>query len=431
MNIRKFLDDVSCLWGASDQRIFLAIFLVVSVFRILTIALLFSGDPLANGGDAVQYHFFGLSIAQDPGWFSKHLGVVPPLYPFFLAGVYKIVGDCPMCALYAQTLLAGLTAGLIFLIGKRVFGTWVGVLSAFFFMVHPSAVTWGGVLIRETLIMFLFTGTLMAALEIRHGSTSRRVILLGVAYGLLILTDTRFLFYAPFLALYLFVPRGGQGWGWNPTFLFGAVIILMLVPWTVRNFIAYDKFVLIDTRTLSFIKGKGADHPDYIKPPQEVSALARRHMNVPAAGGAEATSKAGPTGPSSLNHHLPDPRPTLFDKVLYNFQEFWRICRFHESNFPVFRPHWSRSHNWGSILYFIPLLILTVVGGGLYYRRDRMATVVLIFPLLGHTLLHMFAPYSNTRYRMPIEIPMILLAMYALVWLLEWLSKKLGSGAAS
>jgi len=83
----------------SETQIFFLVLFVVSVFRALTVATLFHGDPLGRGGDAAQYHYFGLSIAEDTHWVSKHLGVVPPLYPLFLAAVYLVAGDCPLCAL--------------------------------------------------------------------------------------------------------------------------------------------------------------------------------------------------------------------------------------------------------------------------------------------------------------------------------------------
>ena len=424
MNTRQFFHGAINLWGASEKRIFLVIFLMVSIFRAFTIATIFNGDPFAHSGDAAQYHYFALSIAQNPGWVGMHLGVVPPLYPFFIAAVYTVAGECPLCALYAQCLLAGLTAGLIFLMGKRLFGTPVGVLSALFLMVHPSAMTWGGMLIRETLILLTFALTLFATLEIRQGLTNRRVILLGAAYSLLIHTDPRFLFYAPFLALYLFIPRRPGKWGWKPAFLLTFVTILLMVPWTVRNFIAYDEFVLIDTRTLGFIQMKGVEDISYLKPPPEIAEISRLHGALPA---------VDPPGPASEETTVKTPvtemdsrpeRGHALDKARENFLEFWRVCRFRDGHSPKFMPKWSRSHNYGSVLYFAPLLLLTAVGGFLSWRLDRTTTVILLFPLLGHTLLHVVTPFANTRYRLPIELPMILISMYALVWILFRIFRK-------
>jgi len=284
-------------------------------------------------------------------------------------------------------------------------------------MVHPSAMTWGAMLLRETLILLTFMLTVFTALEIRHGPTTKRVVLLGVAYALLIHTDSRFLFYAPFLALYVLLPRRAGGWGWRPAFLLTLVVLLLTVPWTIRNFIAYHELVLIDTRTLGLIQMKGTNDPGYLRPPPEVAAIMRRHGVVPADNVQSDQPEVGPAATPDTRLPAQVSQIGVLDKASSNFKEFWRICRFKESYEIKYRPPWSRVPQLRLNSLLRSAAALDCVGSILSYRRDRAATLVLVLPILGHTLLHIFAPFSNTRYRLPIELPMILVSMYALTWI--------------
>jgi 4-amino-4-deoxy-L-arabinose transferase-like glycosyltransferase len=406
----------------TDRRLFGLIVMFGIVLRVICITAFSPGDPLAISGDAVQYHHFGLSIATDPDWFGKHLGMVPPLYPLFLASVYSITGDCPRCGLYAQSLLAGLCAGMVFLIGRRLAGRAVGLLAAACVLAHPAILVWGCMLLREDLVLLTFLLTLYLALELRHDVSRSKVMLLGLAYSLLIHTDPRFLIYFPLLGLLVLLQRRWHRWRWIPALIFAGTVLILLVPWTVRNYVAYGRFVLIDVRTLGLIQMKDLGEIGYEKPPREVDELALAHGTIkagelkPAASAVTGVREAAGSAPSVESRFA-----RLLRIAPWNFTEFWRICRFREGYNPVLgriEPKWSRSHNLGSILYFAPLIILSLVGTVLCFQRDRLAAIVLFAPLVVHTFLHM-TQFVTQRYRLPIELIMILLSMLALVAIYE------------
>jgi 4-amino-4-deoxy-L-arabinose transferase-like glycosyltransferase len=434
-NPREAMDQIAGYFGGAEHRLFLLIALASLVFRALCIALLFPGDPLGSSGDAVQYHFFGLSIAQDPEWISKHLGVVPPAYPMYMAVVYKIFGNCPQCALYAQSLLAGLSAGLMYLIGRRLFGVSVGILAALAYMINPSVITFGCMLLREPLILFSFLLTTLLVLDLRQSMTYRRVIWLGVSYTLLIHTDPRFLMYLPFLGLFILVRPKLKEWRWRPAILFASVVILLAVPWVARNYRAYDRLVLIDIRTLGFIQFKQAGEFICEKPPPGVDEIAIAHgqMQPPdstaVVADPAADSRTPNADPAAAPVGVGERTGRIIKGAKANFIEFWRIYQFSEGYMPMFEkttPAWSRSHNYGSIVFYTPLFLLGIFGFVSGWRRDRGAALILAIPIVLHTLLHM-TQFVNQRYRLPIEMNVTLFAMLALIVLIQSAARRLRS----
>lgn len=62
---------------------------------------------------------------------------LPPLYPYFLAGVYTLFGRDPIAVALVQTALDAATVALVYAIGRRVAGPLTGLLAAAFYGLYP------------------------------------------------------------------------------------------------------------------------------------------------------------------------------------------------------------------------------------------------------------------------------------------------------
>jgi 4-amino-4-deoxy-L-arabinose transferase-like glycosyltransferase len=427
------------LWGLPDGLVFLMLLVLGVAFRCLLNALLWPADPLATGC-GLQDQAFALLIARDSAWVTAHLGVIAPLYPFFLAGVYKIFGDCPSCALYAQTLWAGLTAGLLFLIGKRVYGRWVGLLAALGFIVLPSAAFLGSQLSALNLVLPLVCLTVLALLSQRPDRSTGAMALVGIAYGLLIHTDARFLFYLPFLCWHLLARDGFSRPGWKAFYVFGLVLVLVSLPWTLRNFRTYDRFVLIHPRTLVTLHLQEATGTAAERPPALVAELARDNEKAGATGivqsRGEETAAAPPSTTTTEARQEPVPpeggdQQGLIERAVrdagWNAAEFWRIWRFKDQVSPqpknwIMRS-WSLRHNLASILVYAPMFVLALVGALWTFRRYRLAAWLLVGPPILHTLLYLLMG-ASARDRLPVEPLLLVLAMTALMGIVSRLGRR-------
>lgn len=203
-------------------------------------------------GDEAAFFEQARTFVQGKGYHDLEL-MRGPLYPLFLAVVFRIFGAEVTAARIAQLLLSVGTVPLLYLWvrlrhGERA-GRIAAVLGALFFpfALQPT------LLLTETLFLFLLA-LAMVTLEYGCLRPDRKLAFLsGVLFGLVALTRSTGLPWVVLAAVGLgwYGSRGGdhrkRSKGW---FLAGLVLAgagLVILPWTVRNVLTYRAFILIDT----------------------------------------------------------------------------------------------------------------------------------------------------------------------------------------
>lgn len=185
----------------------------------------------------------------------------PPGYPLFLAGVYEasrpVTRDRWAVARVAQALLGTLAVALIGIVAGQLWGRRTALAAMGLGALSLPLVLVGGTLLSETLFVALELGAVAAALAHRR---SRRplawVALAGVLVGLATLTRTN----GPALLLVLVPavwtarPRLARRALTRPIVLVAAAA-LVVAPWTVRNAVAMDAFVPVNTESGSAFAG--------------------------------------------------------------------------------------------------------------------------------------------------------------------------------
>jgi len=134
--------------------------------------------------DALQYDRLARHLLRGQGYTSD--GQTPfvrrvPVYPLFLAGVYKVFGYKVRAVLLVQAGLGALAAGLTYLIGRRIFGDWPGLLGALLYAIYVPANSIFALVLSEALyipLLALVILMLTYALE-------RRAVWRGALIGLL------------------------------------------------------------------------------------------------------------------------------------------------------------------------------------------------------------------------------------------------------
>lgn len=79
----------------------------------------------------------------------------PPLFPFFLAGIYFLFGQGFLIPKIFMALLGAFTSLLVYFIAKRLFNSSAGFLSALGTALHPAFIFFTGYLAPVTLLLFL------------------------------------------------------------------------------------------------------------------------------------------------------------------------------------------------------------------------------------------------------------------------------------
>jgi hypothetical protein len=158
-----------------------------------------------------------------------------PLYGWFLIPLYWIFGRNWWSVGAAQIVVAVLTAWVVYAIGRRLGGRTVGLLAALATTLHPYLV-WHDVHVnREVLDGLLGALAVLLTLIVVERRSWRWAGLLGLDLGLAILGNTRLLFLPLLLAAYvawrLRTPRLAA----LATVAVLAGTVVAVTPWVVRN----------------------------------------------------------------------------------------------------------------------------------------------------------------------------------------------------
>jgi 4-amino-4-deoxy-L-arabinose transferase-like glycosyltransferase len=234
--------------------------------------------------DDVEYNVLALHLVGGEGY-SNHAGrptsFRAPGWPLFMAAVYHICGPQPEALYIASCLLGGLTCLLTYLIGGCLLderaARVAGVLCVFYLPhVYCSVVFWS-----ENLFIPLFALAVWVLLLVVQEKASAKPqaaerdggarwqgaasgLSLACASGLLLgaaaLTRPFALLAAPLFALVLLIACRGR-WlrGLSAGVMLGLGVVLVVAPWTFRNWQVHQRPVLIATNGGSTFYGGNND----------------------------------------------------------------------------------------------------------------------------------------------------------------------------
>ncbi len=174
-----------------------------------------------------------------------------PLYSFFLIPLYETLGRSWPVVGGAQIVVATATACIVFEIGRRWLSGWAGLIAALITSLHPYSV-WHDVHVnREIIDGLLAVSIFFVTLALASRRSLALAATLGAVLGVAILGNVRLTMLPLVLAVFLL-------WIWRPSWpAVGAVAtalavcLLVLIPWVARNRAQVGCFALTtDARAL-------------------------------------------------------------------------------------------------------------------------------------------------------------------------------------
>jgi 4-amino-4-deoxy-L-arabinose transferase-like glycosyltransferase len=193
----------------------------------------------------VTGHGFASVFAPDSGptaWFG-------PVYPYLLAGVFKLFGvytnASAMAILSINSLFSALTCVTLYRVAERTLGSATATVSAWLWAVLPYAIYWPTHHIWETsLSTFLLTAAFLYTLRLEGSVRLSPWLGYGALWGGIALTNAALLSFLPVAAVWL---RAREKHSWKQ-FARGAVAamvlsIVIVSPWIMRNYSVFHRFV--------------------------------------------------------------------------------------------------------------------------------------------------------------------------------------------
>jgi 4-amino-4-deoxy-L-arabinose transferase-like glycosyltransferase len=197
------------------------------------------------------------SIALDRGFSSPTdlstgpSAWAPPVYPYILAGIFKIFGIYSNASAWMilafNSTFAALTCATIYSTARKMYGISVARAASWTWALFPYAIYWPVRVVWEaSLSAFLLSLVLLITLRMPDQSPKLQTwIGFGVLWGFLALTNTALISMLPlFMGWLLYRLR------WKRQQMIGACLCLLMMvltvsPWIARNYFTFGKFVFI------------------------------------------------------------------------------------------------------------------------------------------------------------------------------------------
>jgi Dolichyl-phosphate-mannose-protein mannosyltransferase len=234
----------------------------------------------------------GRSLAQGQGFsnpFNELTGPTawePPLYPFLIAGVFKLFGIytyiSALVLLGLNSLFSALTCIPIFLIAKKCFSQKLAIWSGWLWAVMPPVMYWCTRWVWETSLAALLIALIFwLCLELEDQEGLMGWLRFGLLWGIAGLTNTSLLAFLPASGLWVWYRR----WKYGRRSLAGValaslVFVACITPWIVRNSRTFGQLMFLRSNfgaELRIGNGPWADGTwrEYLHPTQNISEMRR------------------------------------------------------------------------------------------------------------------------------------------------------------
>src|SRR4051812_16012638 len=383
--------------------------------RLLYVLVLARHVPMA--GDSQFFNAEANLVADGKGYVEPFVEAAygisvptaahPPLYPTLLAALSAVGLDGLLAHRALGAFLGGVTIVLIALIGRRVGGERVGLVAALVAALYPLLGAADGAPMSESLYGLLIAACLLAALALRDArrdSPVTRTVWLAAALGGLIGLATLTRSEALLLLVLLGLPLTWRAW--RPALALLVACVLVLAPWTIRNWSAFDRFTLISHNDSTVLAGancgrtyRGSDLGGW-----RFECISPRHTFREGAQAARWRQE----GIDYATDHA-SRWPLVVPVRVLRTWDLWQPRRQIES--AEGRARWAEKA--GVAAYFL-LLPFTIAGFVLLRRRDRGAFWILLAPAVLVTASSAIG-YGVPRFRHAFEISLVVTAAVALV----------------
>lgn len=224
----------------------------ISLSFIIKLILIFKyKNQLTLASDDLNYIKSAVVLAKN-GTFIFHSFTEPtvyvmPLYPFFLAVVFKLAGY-GLAGLQAvriiQALFSCITILMVYLTARHLFNEKTALVSSFLVSFYIPNIVSAGYILTETLFTTLLLTLIYLSLKFAQKPTGAKFALLGLLWVLAVLCRPTIALYPVLLFIYLFIYFK---YGLLKLIRLGLSMLIpfliIMAPWWVRNYQEYDTFI--------------------------------------------------------------------------------------------------------------------------------------------------------------------------------------------
>ncbi len=234
---------------------------LIALALIATLGLVFRGvavvHPVADpADDSHAYYALAKSLYTEgsyggPEFHSEASSDWSPGAPWLYAGLFVVTGGPREGTIRILEALMGVgTILVVFLLGWRLGGRWPALLGALGVAIYPPFIHSVGEVMSEPPAMLALPAAILAFLWASDGKSPWRWLLPGFLFGCTAMFRPEYTLVAG-----AFVVFAAGRWAWKREWRLGTAavglmliaVLLPIVPWTIRNFVVFERFVPIST----------------------------------------------------------------------------------------------------------------------------------------------------------------------------------------
>ncbi len=226
---------------------FVPVCLVVYLMLRLAIIIFI---PITQHSDNLWYYNRAVGLAAGEGYSQNHVLTAfwPVGWPAFLGMLFWLFGNSPVVGQMANLVCSAATFVLALYLASALFGQdRVGRLTVLMLTFYPNEIAYVPSLGTEV----FYTAVLMLAVYLLLARRGWMMLAgSGIVFGIATLTKAQTLLIpAVLFAVSWLSPRhkGGLRWDVGKALLVYAAMAVIVLPWTVRNYLVFDAFVPVST----------------------------------------------------------------------------------------------------------------------------------------------------------------------------------------
>lgn len=392
------------------RKTLILLFIFALAFSVRLIFL--STNQRQIESDEVGYDIYAMRLVET-GHYTDPRGEPsayrPPLYPVFLALVYRVCGHDYFAARLSQALLGSLMVCLFYLIAEKIFNKPTAMLTGIFSSFYMTYVFYTNFLLTETFFSFILAAIVYLTVVIKKPDLSK-MCFLGILCGVLTLIRSSGFFMPFIVAVILLLKEKKHTQFFKKSFMLFMLLFIcfgfVLLPWTIRNYRLYKRF--IPTSTSAGQNMYQAVKPAYGKIPEmgpREDAVAEIGFSIP-----NEAERSDYFMKKALEAYRENPKKALRSFII-RFLFFWNVIDWNVTN--------------GDIVNYHFIFIFPFAFSGVFYslKTGKDIITVSLVILYFTSLLAIFQ--GAPRFRMPIDGYIIILGCYGIYELINRQRRKI------
>ncbi|KPJ50548.1 hypothetical protein AMJ40_02490, partial [candidate division TA06 bacterium DG_26] len=383
-----------------------------------------------------QYHDeWALSISRGD-WIGEEVFFRAPLYPYFLAAIYRVFGHGYYLPRLIQLIAGSISCLLVYLIAKEVFNRRIGVIASLIAAFYGPFIYFEGELLIAGLMTFLLLAFAFVFLRTCGHPTRKGLFVSGLLLGLSTIARPNALILIPFVLIWLWVSSDRMLL--QRSLILLSAISLIVCPVLIRNYLVGKDFVPVAFQGgINFYIGNNphSDGRTAIAPGTRAGWFEGYEDAIRIAEETEGRQLK----PSEISNfwlskgiEFMVERPwSYFRLLMKKFVFFWHGCELSNNKEIYFFTRYSsllKAVLWKSWLCFPFGVISPLFFVGLFlslkYERERRMHLVFFSGLILMYMVSVVIFFVCARFRIPVLPFVIMFAAYALYWIVRELSRK-------